>query len=154
MSLNPQTTERSVYPIAAVCAMLALVLCTGCYEGEVLVREARSTALTTRLAEVDLGRFLTTLPRDQNNSSITELEVHLFATVPRSRVTTIKNRLKAEEYRLRHDTIAAVRAATPEELSEPSLEQLRGRIEGVVNAILSDTSVKSIGFYQIKLRRG
>jgi hypothetical protein len=73
--------------IALKSAVSATVLATaavlpGCYDGRQLVHEARSAAHSTRLAEIDLGHFLTTLPRDRNNDSFTELEVHLFATVP------------------------------------------------------------------------
>jgi hypothetical protein len=133
--------------------MLAFGVCAGCYDGELLVREVRSTAVSTRMAEVDLGRFLTTLPRDRKNNSFTDLDVHIFATVPRSRVSAVKRCLKTEEYRLRHDLLAAVRGATADELAEPSLAQLRNRIERVVTSVLSDTPVKSIGFYQVTLRR-
>jgi hypothetical protein len=65
----------------------------------------------------------------------------------------VKRCLKTEEYRLRHDLLAAVRGATADELAEPSLAQLRNRIERVVTSVLSDTPVKSIGFYQVTLRR-
>jgi hypothetical protein len=53
---------------------------------------------------------------------------------------------------LRHETLAAVRTATRDELAEPSLAQLRQRIEQVVNAVLNDAPVKDIGFYQVTLR--
>ena len=144
---------RALHPIAWSFAVLAVGLSTGCYDSQRLLHEARSTAPTTRLAEVDLGRFQTTLPRDKKTNSFTELNVHLFATVPRSRVATVKGQLQAEEYRLRHNLLAAVRNATPEELSEPSLAQLRERIERVMNEALTDRPVKSVGFYQITLRQ-
>ncbi len=125
----------------------------GCYDGEALVREARSTALSTRLAEVDLGKFQTTLPRVASSDSLTDLDLHIFGTVPRHRLSALKTQIKVDDYRLRHELLAAVRGATPEELAEPSLAQLRERIEHVVNAILSDAPVKSIGFYQVTLRQ-
>jgi hypothetical protein len=132
--------------------VLGLAACPGCYDGEVLVQQARSSAVKTRLAEIDFGTFRTTLPRDRKNNSFTELELHIFGTVPRYRVPEIKQQLKVEEYRLRHETLAAVRTATRDELAEPSLAQLRQRIEQVVNAVLSDAPVKAIGFYQVTLR--
>ncbi len=140
-------------PIARLLAMLALVLCMGCYDGRVLLHDAQSSAQNKRSAEIDLGRFLTTLPRDRESSSFTELNVHLFATVSRSRVTAVKRQIKVEDYRLRHDILAALRGVTPEELAEPSLAQLRKRIEAVLNSILADHPVKSVGFYQIMLRQ-
>jgi hypothetical protein len=141
-------------PLAVAIAMTALVA-SGCYDGNLLVEDARSAAHkhNTRLAEIDLGHFLTTLPRDQENSSFTDLEVHLFATVPRSRVSTAKKLLAVDSYRLRHDLLAAIRGATPQELAEPSLTELRKRVEEVVDEILVDQHVKSIGFYQVTMRR-
>jgi flagellar basal body-associated protein FliL len=73
--------------------------------------------------------------------------------VPRYRVPDVEKRLKVEEYRLRHETLGAVRSATRDELAEPSLTQLRERIEKVVNEILEDAPVKSIGFYEMSLRQ-
>jgi len=139
---------------ACLFALMALTLApaTGCYDGEALVREARSTALNTRVAEVDFGTFHTSLPRDRKTDSFTELELHIFGTVPRYRVPEIKQQLKVDDYRLRHETLAALRTATREELAEPSLTHLRERIEQVVNAVLTDGPVKQIGFYQVTLR--
>jgi hypothetical protein len=138
---------------AWIVATLPLGLSTGCYDSERLINEARSTAPSTRLAEVDLGRFLTTLPRDRQTNSFTEVQLHMFATVPRSRVAAVKRQLKAEEYRLRHDMLAAVRGTSADELAEPSLGQFRQRIERVLNTILTDHSVRSIGFYHLLLRQ-
>ena len=46
-----------------------------------------------------------------------------------------------------------MRSASKDELAEPSLTQLRDRIERVVNHILDDAPVKGIGFYQVTFRR-
>jgi hypothetical protein len=138
--------------ISAV-VIFALGLTAGCYDGSLLLHEARSAAHNTRHAEIDLGHFLTTLPRDVGNDSFTDLEVHLFATVPRSRASSVKQQLATEGYRLRHDLLAAVRGATPQELAEPSLTELRKRVEQVIDSILMDHPVKSIGFYQVTIRR-
>jgi hypothetical protein len=142
---------KSLRSAACLLGMLAAV--PGCYDGELLVREARSSAVSTRVAEIDLGQFLTTLPRDRKDNSFTELEVHLFATVPRSRAAAVKRQLTLEDYRLRHDLLAALRGASSAELAEPSLALLRDRIERAVNAVLSEPAVKSIGFYAMTLRR-
>jgi hypothetical protein len=130
---------------------VVLGLCTGCYDGAALVNQARSAALNTRLAEVDLGFFRTTLPRDPNSASLTELEFHIFGTAPRYHVPAIEKQLKADEFRVRHGTIAAVRRSTRDELAEPNLSRLRSRIERVINSVLEDAPVKSIGFYEVTL---
>jgi hypothetical protein len=137
------------------CALVAIGLAgaAGCYSSEALVEAARSKGVKTRLAEVDLGTFQTTLPRDQDTTLLTELKLHVFGAVPRYRVPEIENQLKAEEYRLRAETLTAVRTATREELAEPNLTQLRERIERVVNEILKDAPVKSVGFYEVSLRQ-
>jgi hypothetical protein len=131
--------------------MLGIGLCAGCYDAEALVSQARSAALNTRLAEVDLGSFRTTLPRNPDSAALTELELHIFGMVPRYRVPALEQQLKEEEYRLRHETLAAVRRSTRDELAEPSLTRLRSRLENVVNGILAEAPVKSIGFYDVKV---
>jgi hypothetical protein len=132
---------------------IALGVLSGCYDGDALVKQAQSVSLDTRLAEIDLGRFQTTLRRDANSHTFTELDLHIFGTVSRSRLSAVKKQLKADEYRLRHETLAAVRKSTREELAEPTLAQLRARIEQVVNGILADSPVNEIGFYQLTLRQ-
>ena len=102
---------------------VALCLVGGCYDGEALVKQAQSTALNTSLAEVDLGTYRTTLPRDPNTGRYIELELHIFGTVPRSRLSEVKKQLKADEYRVRHETLTAVRSSTREELADPKLAQ-------------------------------
>jgi hypothetical protein len=125
----------------------------GCYDGDTLVHAARSTAVNTRLAEVDFGTFQATLPRDPKTGLYTELKLHVFGTVPRYRESEVKKQLKAEEYRIRAETLGAVRAANREELAEPNLAQLRARIERIMNEILTEAPVKSIGFYEVSLRQ-
>jgi hypothetical protein len=137
-------------PLGIVLA--GLVLCAGCYDGKVLIEEVQSQALRTRLVEVDLGSFRTTMPREPQTSESAELSLHIFGTVPRYRVPEIEKQLESDGYRLRHETLAAVRHATPEELAEPSLNRLRGRIEEVVNQNLKESPVKAIGFYEVRMR--
>ena len=155
MTLKSRHPSRNTWQRASrfVIAALSLAACAGCYDGDALVEAARSTAVKTRLAEVDFGLFQTTLPRDRETSVLTELKLHVFGTVPRYRVPDIKKQLKVEEYRLRAETLEAVRNATRDELSEPSLTQLRERIERVLNEILTDAPVKTIGFYEVSLRQ-
>ena len=132
---------------------IALLASAGCYDGEALVHAARSSAVKTRLSEVDFGNFQTTLPRDPATGVITELKLHVFGTVPRYRESEVNKQLKAEEYRVRAETLGAVRAVSRDELAEPSLTKLRARIERVMNEILAEKPVKSVGFYEVTLRQ-
>ncbi|HEY3392141.1 MAG TPA: hypothetical protein VGK58_05515 [Lacipirellulaceae bacterium] len=136
-------------------ALTAFLLSTncGCYDGDSLVTQARSAALSTHLAEVDLGLFHTSLPRDPKTGSVTQVRLRIFGNVPRYQVAAIEQQLRIDEYRLRHETIAAVRATSTEELADPSLASLRQRIERIVNGILDEAPVKTIGFYEVAIRR-
>ncbi len=136
--------------LALVAAGLAFL--TGCYDDEALLKKARSAALKTRLAEVELGAFQTTLPRDEKTNLFTDLDLKIFGTVPRYRLTAVKKLLKLEQYRLRYETLAALRQSTREELAEPNLAQLRGRLEKIINGVLAESPVTDIGFSQLTLR--
>jgi hypothetical protein len=131
---------------------VALGLCAGCYNGTEMVKQAQSAALKTRLAEIDLGKFQTTLPRDPVTNQFTAVDIHIFGTVPRYQLAAVTKQIKGDEYRVRHETLAAVRKSTREELAEPSFAQLRARIEKVVNGVLEDAPVKEVGFYQLTIR--
>ena len=117
--IEPVRTN-AIWRWCIVAIIIVVGMCAGCYNGEALVEHARSVALNTRLAEVDLGTSHTTLPRDRQTGLFTELDVHIFGTVPRYRVLDIEKQLKAEEYRVRHETLATLRRTTPDELAEPS----------------------------------
>jgi hypothetical protein len=155
MSPNSRAISRRIWSHTGHIALAAigLALCAGCYDGDALVNAARTSAVKTRLAEVDFGTFQTTLPRDPENNTHTELKLRVFGTVARYRVPEIQKQLKSEEYRLRAETLGAVRTASRDELAEPSLIKLRERIERVVNEILAEAPVKSIGFYEVSLRQ-
>jgi hypothetical protein len=140
--------------LVGCCLLAGCALATvGCYNGDALVDAARSKAVKTRLAEVDFGTFQTTLPRDADTELLTELKLHIFGTVPRYRESEVKKQLKAEEYRVRAETLGAVRDASHEELAEPEFTKLRERIERVMNEILAEGPVKSIGFYEVTLHQ-
>jgi hypothetical protein len=139
--------------LSTALAALLLGSVSGCYDSDELITQARSAAHITLLAEIDLGSYHTSLPRDPTTGSVTELNLHIFGNVPHYRVTEIERQLKFDEYRLRHETIAAVRATTSEELADPSLKSLRDRIEHIVNGILDEAPVKAIGFYEVAIRQ-
>jgi hypothetical protein len=130
----------------------AIALCAGCYDGNKMIEQAQSVALKSRLAEIDLGKFQTTLPRDPVTNRFTSVDIHIFGTVPRYRLGEVTKQLKSDEYRVRHETLAAIRKSTREELAEPTFAQLRARIEKVVNGVLEEAPVKEVGFYQLTMR--
>jgi len=131
---------------------LALIGFVGCYDGQALLAQAQSKALNASLAEVDLGTYRTTLPRDPETGRYFELNVHIFGTVPRSRLAEAKKIVRGAEFRVRQETLAAVRQCSRDELTDPALAQLRARIEEVVNRVLAEAPLKEVGFYQLTVR--
>jgi hypothetical protein len=144
ISLRPRFVTISVLGIAALG-------CTGCYDAHALVDQVRTDALRNRLHEVDLGTFRTTMPRDPKSNLLMEMELHLFGTVPQYKIRSIEERLEADNYRLRYETLAAIRETNGDELTEPDLTHLRGRLTQVVNNILTDSPLKSVGIQDIKI---
>lgn len=125
---------------------------SGCYDGEALMKEAHSAVLTATVAEVDFGKFVTTLPRDQESGNFTTLNLHLFGTVARANLSAVEKQLKGDNFKLRHETLAALRRSTRDELADPTLAELRARILKVVNQVLADAPVQDVGFYQLTVR--
>ena len=151
MQANQQLWSN-VRSFSCLIVVAGLLACPGCHNGAAMVQQAQSAALNARLAEVDLGKFQTTLPRDPESSRYTALDLHLFGTVSRSHLSTATRQIKGDEFRLRHEMLTAIRKSTRDELAEPNLSQLRTRIEKVVNDVLEDAPIKEIGFYQLTMR--
>jgi hypothetical protein len=141
------TWRLSVGLASAAC----LAICGGCYDSRALVEQVRSDALRSQLHEVDLGLYRTTMPRDHDTSALTEIELRLFGTVPQYRIPAIERQLKIDGYRLRYDTLVAIRETSPEELAEPDLGRLRARLTQVVNSVLQDAPIKSIGVERFRI---
>jgi hypothetical protein len=125
--------------------------CVGCFDAHALVEQVRTDALRNRLHEVDLGTYRTTMPRDPKTNLLMQMELHLFGTVPQYRIRSIEERLDADGYRLRYETLAAIRETSGDELAEPDLTHLRSRLTQVVNNVLTDAPVKTIGIQDLKI---
>ena len=79
------------------------------------------------------------------------LDLELFGTVPQYRIPAIEKQLKADGFKLRHDTLVAIRQTTDDELSEPNLGQLRNRLMKVANGVLEGGPIQSIGVENIRI---
>jgi hypothetical protein len=143
---------RCLSRFAAVVALaIATLACAGCYDAHALVDQVRTDAQRNRLHEVDLGTYRTTMPRDPKTTLLMDMELHLFGTVPQYKIRAIEERLEADGYRLRYETLAAIREANGDELAEPDLTHLRSRLTRVVNQILVDAPLKTIGIQDLKI---
>ena len=91
------------------------------------------------------------MPRDTKTTLLMDIELHLFGTVPQYKIHSIEERLEADGYRLRYETVAAIRKTSGDELAEPDLTHLRGRLTQVVNGILTDAPLKTVGIQDIKI---
>ena len=127
-----------------------LVACVGCYDGDKLVEQVLSKATQMRLEEIDLGTYRTTMPRDPVTANFTDMQFRIFGNVPRYRLEEMQEQLDEAVYLLRHETLTAVRQATPEELTDPDLSQLRQRLIEVVNGVLGEDKIDSIGFAEVR----
>lgn len=130
---------------------LAVVAVSGCYDSKALVEQVRSDALRGQTHEINLGLYRTTMPRDPITGRLTEIELRLFGTVPKYKIPTIQKQLKADGYKLRYDTLVAIRRTTAEELGEPDLGHLRSRLMEVANDVIKDAPIQSIGVEKIRI---
>src|SRR3954447_16698734 len=100
MGSNPSRKKREHQILQPSFLLIALCLTNGCYDGSALLKQAQSTALNTTLAEVDLGSYQTTLPHDPATGQFTSIDIHIFGTVPRARLSAVKRQLGSDEYRM------------------------------------------------------
>ncbi|WP_425396524.1 hypothetical protein [Aeoliella sp.] len=128
----------------------ALLAASGCYNSKKLLEEARNQAIRTRLDEVQLGEFRTTLPRPDADSSPMEVVVDLFGTVPRYKIPEVSQVIERDDYRVRQAVIIALRKTTAAEIADPRLTTFRERLLTVVNAELGETKLESLGFRTVR----
>ena len=144
---TPDNSSRREYLPAIMAFVLA---CAGCYDGQQLIEQVRDEAIRMQLEEIDLGTYRTTMPRDTATATFTDMQFRIFGNVPRYRMEAIQRQLEEDTYRLRHETLAAVREATHDELTDPDLTKLRQRLANVVNGLLADSPIDSIGFADVR----
>jgi hypothetical protein len=150
MGLATRSTNAQRSARLLLCA-LGLIVLAGCYDSKALVDQVRSDALRSQTHEIDLGIYRTTMPRDPMTSTLTEIELRLFGTVPQYKIPAIEKQLKADGFKLRYDTLVAIRETTVEELGEPSLGQLRTRLMQVANHVIKDAPIQAIGVEKIRI---
>lgn len=138
------------FQLPTCCIALALLSVAGCYDSQSLLEEARNQAIRTRLDEVNIGYFRTTLPRSAVDDSPMEVEVDLFGTGIRYKLPEIEATLEQNEYRLRQAVLVALRQTTSAEVADPNLTTFRERLLLVVNQELGETPVESIGFRTVR----
>lgn len=152
---QPALEPRSSSPRAFRWVIFALVavsfLAGGCYDSSGLVEQVRTDALRDQLHEVNLGYYRTTMPRDPATREYVEMELRLFGMVPRYYVPAIEKQLKSDGYRLRFETLAAIREMNEAEMAEPNLETLRARLTTVANHVLADAPIKSVGLEDFRI---
>lgn len=133
-------------------ALLPILAAAGCYDSGELLKQAQSAVLSASLVEVDLGEFVTTLPRDEESGHFTMINLRVYGTVKRPHLSAVEKQQKGDNFKLRHAILAAVRKSTRDELADPNLAVLRARILKAVNQVFADAPVKEVGFYQLTVR--
>lgn len=136
--------------IAALSMLVAYPAVSGCYDSKSLVTEARNRAIRSRLEEISLGQYRTTLPRSAVDDSPMEVELDLFGTAPRRKIADIEQVIAASDYRLRQAVLVAIRQTTAAEIADPHLTTFRERLLSVVNNELAETPVETIGFRSVR----
>lgn len=137
---------------ACLLVLVPMLLCTGCYNGEVLIERARHNAVRTRLVEIDLGKYRVTMPQDNRTAVMTEVDIHLFGEAKRYQSDKIEDELEQKQYILQDETATTLRGFDPQKLTDPDLEELRAELLATMNNVLS-IKLEEIGFYSMRIMR-
>jgi hypothetical protein len=129
-----------------VFAPLLVAGMSGCYDGKALIARALQRVAEDHRAEIELGAYEITLPRQHDNPVATTLQLTVVATVDREDVRKIKKQLAAVETLLRHKTLFALRRCSREELLESSLQSLHNRVAELTRDYLTTAPIESIAF--------
>lgn len=151
MSPNHEPQIRqAVLGLSVLVGTLSLV-CAGCYSGDSLVLLARSEAMRTRLSEVQLGHFRTTMPRDIDTGAQASTEFRIYGTAPHYRTEELEAKIDEDGYRLRYAILTAIRQSTPNELADPEFVELRNRLAKVAADFFGETTIDAIGLSMVRV---
>ncbi|MCA9229065.1 MAG: flagellar basal body-associated FliL family protein [Planctomycetales bacterium] len=150
MNLAASRNRAGLCAWQPVCLVLAILLCEGCFNAEALIESRRAFAIRARLEEVDLGKFVITLPQPADTVEAAEIYFHVFGQVANRDVHKVEELLISLGPELRHRLLLATRQLTVEDIQDPPLTALRTRIAEVVNETLPDEPLQSVGFYQFR----
>jgi len=101
-----------------------------------------------RLEEVDLGKFLVSLPQPSETVEAAELFFHVFGLVANRDMDEMLDSLEEFGPEFRHLLLLSVRQLTVKDFQDPPLTELRKRISEMVNETLPGKPVQSVGFYR------
>lgn len=150
--MTPGSMSRFARSLTAI-ALGCVTLATGCYDGAELISRLRAQAIRSRLEEVEIGTFHLTLPRNNNNGETIELELTVFGSSERFKISGIETEVEQNAVLIEDKAIRTLRAADLSELSEPDFATLRRRLLAVTNESLTDAPLKSIGFKDVRIVR-
>jgi len=151
MSLNFRSLSNA--PFASLLVGSALLLASGCYNGEVLTDRVRKDALRLRQEEVDLGRYSVTMPRDAATAETIEVELEVFGSLARYQRAKVEKQLEDKAFLLRHGAVMAIRNSTGDDFTEPDLTTLRTKLLTVANGLLDEPTLQKVGFHNIRFIR-
>jgi hypothetical protein len=126
---------------------LMLLLMSGCYNADVLLKKHSKLIEVTHLEEIDLGAFQVTLPHVLGSATDSIVEFHAFGHVDSADRSAVKHVLDTRGPELRSRMLVSVRAMNDAAFDEPKLTTLRHTISDAINGALEEKLVKKVGFY-------
>jgi hypothetical protein len=136
--------------LGAVLASGALT--SGCFNADRLIAARRDAANGYKLAEVDLGEFHVTLPKLPGAEGGGVVEFHLFGQVANRDKSTVIEQIELRQPELRYRVLLSVRNLDQQRIDEPRLSKLRESMAKVVNEMLGEELIQSVGFFRFAYR--
>jgi flagellar basal body-associated protein FliL len=153
MPTHPDTPRRcgdrsSRVRVERALAALALLVAPGCFDRSALEQAQQQETDLVRAAEIELGEFRITLPHEPGTRARGVVEFKAFGRVAARDRDKVAKALAMTGPELRYRVLMAVRALTPKQLEEPTLQTLRGQLVKLANASLDKQVITSVGFYK------
>lgn len=112
-----------------------------------MINARRDIAVLARLEEVDLGKFSLTLPQPTGSDQLAEIQFHAFGQVANRDLSKVTETIEELGPEFRHRLLMAIRQFNLSDLEESDLTMLKEKITEVVNEMLPEASLHSVGLY-------
>ena len=160
---KPQANSLDIFPMfrsfAYTLLTISVCLCFGCGKDETYVDEMEILPQKEELAEFSLGKYMIPLPvnplvhaTEWSHGNPMYLSFDLFVVVKPNDISKIERAWARSEGRFRDEVLTTCRQANLDELTEPTLATLKGKLIRVAIRRFDEHIVRRIVINEIKVR--
>ena len=117
-----------------------------------LIDENGKKSDSQKFVELDLGEYKLTHSGD-GAGQLASIAFHIFAIVPETKLAAVEAKMPTHEKRLRDTILSTVHEASYQDINEPSMPTVKGRLTTSINRVLGVVEVRDVVFSNLATKQ-